>query len=252
MSNTDIAASIGCSASTVKRVLKAAKQGRLGPRTKTGRPKKVSEKIRKQIIAMVEANRKMTPGEVIAEIRKENPAFNCSPQLIRLILFKAGLIGRVCVRKPLLRAANKAKRLEWARRHKNWRVEQWMKVLWSDEKKFELFNSKRRQYCRRRIGEPLRDDTIQATVKHGGGSIMFWGCFAGTKVGDLKKITGIMDQHMYHQVLVHHAMPSGDRLIPGKWVFMLDNDSKHSSNKVKNYLQSKAAKKNARVSVVGK
>ena len=49
MSNTDIAASIGCSASTVKRVFKAAKQGRLGPTTKTGRPKKVSEKIRKQI-----------------------------------------------------------------------------------------------------------------------------------------------------------------------------------------------------------
>ena len=167
MSNTDIAASVGCSPTTVRRVLRADKKGILLPKRKSGRPRKVSEAVRKRIISMVDENRKMTPGEVINELRKDNPAFNCSPQLIRLILFKAGLIGRVCVKKPLLRAVNKVKRLEWARRHKNWRVEQWMKVLWTDEKKFELFNSKRRQYCRRRVGEPLRDDTIQATVKHG-------------------------------------------------------------------------------------
>ena len=125
-----------------------------------------------------------------------------------------------------------------------------MKVLWTDEKKFVLFNSKRRQYCRRRVGEPLRDDTIQATVKHGGGSLMFWGCFAGNKVGDLHKITGIMDQHIYHQVLVHHGIPSGNRLIPGKWVFVQDNDPKHSSNKVKNYLRTKSTEPNARMSVM--
>ena len=129
MSNTDIAASVGCSPTTVRRVLRADKKGILLPKRKSGRPRKVSEAVRKRIISMVDANRKMTPGEVINELRKDNPAFNCSPQLIRLILFKAGLIGRVCVRKSLLRAVNKLKRLEWARRHKNWRVAQWMKVL---------------------------------------------------------------------------------------------------------------------------
>ena len=248
--HAQIAASLGCSLSTVKRVLKADKKGQLFPKPKSGRPLKVSKEMRKRIIAMVEANRKLAPGEVIAEIRKDVPSFSCSPSLIRSILFKAGLVGRVCLKKPLLRAANKVKRLEWARRHKNWRVEQWMKVLWTDEKKFELFNSKRRQYCRRRPGEPLRDDTIQATVKHGGGSVMFWGCFAGKKVGDLHKINGIMDQHIYHQILVHHGMPSGDRLVPGKWVFVQDNDPKHSSKKVRNYLENKSAAKDARMSVM--
>ena len=46
--------------------------------------------------------------------------------------------------------------------------------LWSDEKKFEMFNSKRHQTCRRKKGESLCDDTIQGTVKHGGGPAMFW------------------------------------------------------------------------------
>ena len=101
----------------------------------------------------------------------------------------------------------------------------WKNVLWSDEKKFVFFNSKRRQYYRRRVGEALRDDTIQATVKHCGGSLMFWGCFGGGKVGDLKKIEGIMDQHKYHQILVKHAIPSGNRLFRNeRWIFMHDND----------------------------
>ena len=107
-------------------------------------------------------------------------------------------------------------------------MEQWQRVLWSDEKKFELFNSKRRQYCRRMTGECLRDDTIQATVKHGGGSIMFWGCFGNSMVGDLKKITGLMTSDMYHQVLVYHAFPSGARIFNDNktWYFLQDNDFK--------------------------
>jgi hypothetical protein len=87
---------------------------------------------------------------------------------IRYQLQVAGLDGHICVRKPLLPDVNKAKWLLWAFRHRSWTYEQWKQVLWSDEKKFELFNSKRRQHCRRRKGEALRDDTIQATVKHGG------------------------------------------------------------------------------------
>ena len=44
---------------------------------------------------------------------------------------------------------NKLKRLLWAFQYRKWTVTQWKKIVWSDEKKFELFNSKRRTYCRR-------------------------------------------------------------------------------------------------------
>ena len=49
---------------------------------------------------MVKDSRKIIPDEDIAEIQKENLAFTCSPQLIGLILLKAGLIGRIYIPKP--------------------------------------------------------------------------------------------------------------------------------------------------------
>jgi DDE superfamily endonuclease len=88
-------------------------------------------------------------------------------------------------------------------------------------------------------GEPLRDDTIQPTVKHGGGSVMVWGCFMGGRTGDLHRIDGIMNQTQYKSVLQHHAIPSGLRLDGRGFVFQHDNDPKHTANTVKTYIQNK-------------
>ena len=39
------------------------------------------------------------------------------------------------------------------------------------------------------------------TVKHGGGSIMLWGCFASTGTGELSKVDGIMKKEDYLKIL---------------------------------------------------
>ena len=63
-------------------------------------------------------------------------------------LCENGLHVRVAVKKPLLRKANIRKRLKFAKSHKDWTVDQWMKVLWTGKSNFEIFGStcKRRQY----------------------------------------------------------------------------------------------------------
>uniref|UniRef100_A0AAZ1X5G4 Transposase Tc1-like domain-containing protein n=1 Tax=Oreochromis aureus TaxID=47969 RepID=A0AAZ1X5G4_OREAU len=50
-----------------------------------------------------------------------------------------GLTGRVGARKPLLRRQNKTERLAWAMKHHHWTTEDWKKVLWTNESKFEIF-----------------------------------------------------------------------------------------------------------------
>lgn len=98
----------------------------------------------------------------------------------------------MAVKKPVLRPINKKKRLQWAQQHRNWTLEQWKNVLWTDESKFEFLGTRRRIYVRRSSTEKMAPQCIMPTVKHGGDFIMVWGCFSGHGTRDLVKIEGII------------------------------------------------------------
>jgi hypothetical protein len=51
-------------------------------------------------------------------------------------------------------------------------------VLWSDETKIELFGHNDHRYVWRKKGDACKPKNTISTLKHGGGSIMLWGCFA--------------------------------------------------------------------------
>ncbi|KAL6484675.1 hypothetical protein MHYP_G00067200 [Metynnis hypsauchen] len=85
----------------------------------------------------------------------------------------------------------------------------------------------------------MNSTCLVPTVKHGGGAVMVWGCFAGDTVGDLFKIEGTLNQHGYHSILQRHAIPSGLRLVGRSFIFQQDNDPKHTSRLCKGYLTKK-------------
>jgi transposase len=236
----EVGSVVGCDRTTAIRVMQGFnKTGTFDNKPKTGRPKAVTAEKEAEIIRLCEEDRLRTAGEINAMMREQDADFRVADRHVRRILQKNGLNGRVCSRKPLLRPANKVKRMRFARKHVNKPVSFWRRVLFSDEKKIELFNTKRRKYCRRRNGEPLRDDTIQPTVKHGGGSIMIWACMMGERTGDLYHVKGILEKKQMHKILQHHAIPSGLRLGGRGFLFQQDNDPKHTSKLCKNYIQSK-------------
>lgn len=216
--------------------------GKNNDRARKGRPKATSKSQDKFIRVTSLRNRRLTANEIAAQVSEAGEA-NVSATTVRRRLIAAGLNGRCAARKPLLRPVNKRKRLIWAKQHQNWTVDQWKRVLWTDESKFEIFGSRRRVYVRRRIGERLTPECIVPTVKHGGGAVMLWGCFAGNSAGDIHRVTGILNQNGYHSILQRHAIPSGTRLIGDNFVLMQDNDPKHTSKLCKNYLQKKMDEK---------
>ena len=69
---------------------------------------------------------------------------NMSTFTVRRRLCEAGLYGRITVKKLLLRKQNNVKRLQWAKSHKDWTIERWNKVLWTDKSKFEILGSNMR------------------------------------------------------------------------------------------------------------
>ncbi|CAJ0945587.1 unnamed protein product [Ranitomeya imitator] len=74
--------------------------------------------------------------------------------------------------KPLPRTGNNQKRLVWAKEHKEWTLDQWKSVLWSDESKFEIFGSNHCVFVRRRKSERMDSTCLVPTMKHGGGGSM--------------------------------------------------------------------------------
>ena len=61
---------------------------------------------------------------------------------------------------------------------RNWFLEHWKGVIFSDKSLFSLFPSTGRVYVLRQPKE-----AFQSTVKYGGGSVMIWGVFISCIVG---------------------------------------------------------------------
>jgi transposase len=241
-SYSEVGAHLNCSSKTVYRQMKKFKQtSKFCDKKKTGRPSKFTDEIKNQIVSWVEEDRRSTSTKLSSMI-KEKFGVDINDRTIRNFLTGKGYFGGVCARKPLLREQNKAKRLAFALEHVDKPLEFWNSILFTDEKKFEMVNSKRRIYCWKVKGEELRNDTIQPTVKHGGGSVMMWGSFLGDRVGDLYRVDGIMKKEEYHSILQRHAIPSGLRLYGEGFVLQQDNDPKHTSKLCQNYLESKQEK----------
>ncbi len=64
---------------------------------------------------------------------------------------------------------------------------------------------------------------VLPTVKHGGGSIMVWGCMIAAGTGELQFIKGPMNANMYCDILKQSMIPSL-QILGRRAVFQHDND----------------------------
>jgi len=108
-----------------------------------------------------------------------------SEKTLRRRRSEAGLESYVAAVKPGLRSVNVAARLEWALRYKNWTVEDWKKVIWSDESSIWIGANPRRQWVIRPQGQRLNPRYVKKSFKSAQVKVMVWGCFTGNRLGPL-------------------------------------------------------------------
>ena len=102
--------------------------------------------------------------------------------------------------------------------------------MWSDETKMYLFGQNAKRYVWRKQGTAHLPFNTIPIVKHGGGSIMLWGCFLAAETGRLVRIEGTMNGAKYRQIFDANLLQSANDLRLGRrFTFQQDNDLKHTA-----------------------
>jgi hypothetical protein len=142
-------------------------------------------------------------------------------------------------KKPLLNVRHRKRRLAFALKYKEWTVEDWKRVIWSDETKINRFGSDGQEYIWKKKGEGLIPREVQGTVKFGGGNMMVWGCMGWNGVGHLAEVEGRMDADQYVSILEDHMLPSLEEsgISEEEVIFQQDNDPKHTSRKAQKWME---------------
>ncbi|KAG1040661.1 hypothetical protein G6F43_012246 [Rhizopus delemar] len=208
-SNSKIAKQVGVSRTTVQKYRSSLKMS--GNVNEAGRPSLISQRMVNYIRRLVTLGRKNNAVE-IQKALKEEFGISLSDSTVRRVLKKAGFIAFVKPQKPLLRSQNIMKRLQWAKSHQHWSVDNWKRVIFSDETK--------------------------KTVKHEGGNIMVWSCLTWEGIGWIVDVGHRISSEGYLEVLKDDLLKTmrSYGLDSSKMVFQQDNDPKHTSKVVKEWI----------------
>jgi len=204
-----------------------------------GRPAKLSTRDKQRII------HKITSGQLDNAVQATHfinhiSTTSINPQTVRNVLKENGFKAVVKKKVPLLKKTHRLKRLKFAQEHENWTVEDWKRVLWSDETKVNRIHSDGKVYTWKEKGEGLTDRVTTPTVKHGGGNnLMVWGCMGWNGVGKLVEVVGKMDAEQYCEILDEGVVESFEklRMKEGERVFQQDNDPKHTSKRAESWFE---------------
>jgi len=154
-------------------------------------------------------------------------------------LIAVGLFGRVARHKHPFTEEEKRKRLSFAEGYRNWTVEQWMHVLFADEKIFWGEGFSGQTWVRRPKGDALNPEYCVDYDPHPEkGNV--WGCFCGKGLGycyifyenmNSGMLKGILGTHLIESAELHFNVPRAEQ-----WWFLQDNDPKHKSALVRTWL----------------
>ena len=253
-SHREVARKVGCSHTTVDRWAKRQQEDSEMKRKTDKHPgpsRSTSDRQDRLLARRADASDEPSLRKMEQEMKDKKISPAISRETIRRRLHEQHMDAFRQIPKPKLTNVQKKRRLEWAREHEKWTLEQWQRVLWSDESMFTRIPKIPRKYVWMRNPKPrssrkriVAEKRVAPRVRGGGGKINVWGCFYAGGVGNLKEIHGNMNAEQYHGILVHHLLP----LIRQKalaepthiaWIFQQDNCTTHTAKMNMEYLEKK-------------
>ena len=223
--------------STVQYIVKRFREkGTLMNKRRSGRPTKISARTGRRLLKMVKENPRTKRSEL--QLLLEQSGTSVSKCTVTNFLHRNSLKGCRPRKTPLLKKNHLDARIKYAKEHINKDSSFWKRILWSDETKLELFGHSSQQYVYREKNAEFQPKNTVPTVKHGGGSLMFWGCFSAKGPGPLVCIRGKMTANVYIEILNDNVKQAARAMGLGRrFLFMQDNDPKHTAKITKKWFE---------------
>lgn len=148
--------------------------GSVADRQRSGRPRGTSRRQDRQIVLTHLRDRFTVPANTA---RNTIGLGGCriSADTVRRRLRVSGIQCRRSYIGAKLTPNHRARRLNWARNHRRWRLAQWRNVLFTDEARFCVDSNDRRDHVYRRRRERFADACVRQRDRWGGVSTMVWG-----------------------------------------------------------------------------
>ena len=173
LSGRNIAANLGLVPSTVNKVIARQKCSSSTENcSRSGRPKKLTERDHRHLVNDVKKNRHST----LQDITNNTPS-KVSILTIQHTLHEHGLNSRIAAKKPFINDINQAKRLKFAQEHQKLTIDDWKNILWTDESSFEIGKNSRQVHVWRLTSECYNSSCLAPSFKSGRQTVMVWGCF---------------------------------------------------------------------------
>lgn len=198
-----------------------------GKKKKTGRPKKLSPRDQRNICRQLKKK-----GASISKVHRQTGLTHVCRQTIYNYV-KQSKAFEFKKRKHHPKWTNKhiVNRLAWAKEHMSWCTE-WLSVVFSDEKKFNLDGPDGSQYYWHCLGN---EEQHYSTRQQGGGSLMVWLAVGYGGRTCLSFLHGRLKHTDYIHLLQSALLPYGSDLGGEDWIFQQDGASIHTARGVKTW-----------------
>ncbi|GFW97025.1 transposable element Tcb2 transposase [Trichonephila clavipes] len=193
----------------------------------SGRPRGTTPTDDRYIVLQARRNRRQTAGE-IARHTIQATGRPISHFTVARRLHGGGLFARRPVRCVPLTPAHRRRRSLWCREHRNWRDNEWGRVLFTDESRFRSSSDSHHILIWRERGSRNHPSNIIKRDRYGGRGVLVWGGIMLGSHTDLHIFdAGTVNGTRYHnEILLPYV-----RLLRGamglQFLFMDDNAPCH-------------------------
>ncbi|KAJ8254683.1 hypothetical protein GJAV_G00196010 [Gymnothorax javanicus] len=205
---TATASLVGCSRSAVVNTFRQwTQEGQITNRRQgVGRRRLIDAEGQQMLSHLVQTDRKATVAQV-AESFKDGHGKNVSQHTVHRALLRMGLRRRRSVSVRMLTPDHHQQRLQWAQEHQDWTLEQWKKVVWSDESQFVLHHVDGRVRVRRLPGTEVPAGGAVGKIPAGGEKVTLWAMFCWESLGPIVHLEASLTPDAYLNIVADQVHP---------------------------------------------